>query len=68
MTNRRFPVLTDPPLTIPWEVAEQAYAKYLEFSMQQRHRYSFQEMACKGGMAPFELDTWYGKHWREVAE
>lgn len=72
MTERRFPVAgTDPPLTIPWEVALDAHKIYcIEY-----HNYdadgvplSLETYATEGGFTESELDTWYGKHWREMAE
>lgn len=63
--DKRFPVAnTDPPLTVPWEVAEQAYLAYHSLLSQQ----SLERFSRNGGFTEAELDTWYGKHWQEVAQ
>lgn len=65
MESKRFPVAgTNPPLTIPWEVAELAYAVY---SQKYGYDQSLERLGKRGGFYSEELDTWYGPHWREVA-
>ena len=73
--EKRFPVAnTSPLLTVPWEVAQQAQdecnrrfdeATILDVSPKP---WTLDEWASYGGMTIAELDTWYGRHWREVAE
>lgn len=65
MTDRRFPVAnTDPPLTIPWEVAETSWNRCSDVPFDSEIQRHFLDI---GGMTPLELDKWYGKHWREMA-
>ena len=73
MANRRFPVAnTDPPLTVPWDVAEQAHSTYLLRWVQPAHKrgiiIGLSRRKEMGGFTKAELDEWYGPHWREVAE
>ena len=61
----RFPVGTT-NLTIPWEIAEQAAKNFVRANGK---CYSSNPVKLFGSaLLPDELDTWYGKHWREVAE
>ena len=70
MTNRRFPV-AGTNLTIPWEVAALAYSKWKEefLTLHPNQVLPWLEYwEGQGGWTATELDTCYGKHWREVAE
>ena len=72
MTNRRFPV-AGTELTVPWEVAMRAAARRLELlfltpTPMKCQLLCFVRSEQFGGFTEAELDTWYGKHWREVAQ
>ena len=51
--ERRFPVLRGSGRTIPWSVAELAYATYAEMY---GTRQTLEVIASRGGFAPQELD------------
>ena len=68
MTNKRFPVAnTDPPLTIPWELAERAHNEFVNqggVSVSAENRVA--SWARHGGLTEDELDEW-APGWRERA-
>ena len=69
MTNRRFPV-AGTELTVPWEVATDACVKRANamWELDQVVALTPEQFAAIGGMDEEQLDKWYGKHWREVAQ
>ena len=74
MTNCRFPV-AGTELTIPWEVAVKTYqvwvrqqAKKMPISMNLITGLMTMRQLFRHGVTSDELDTWYGEHWREMAE
>ena len=72
MIDKRFPVAnTDPPLTIPWEVADTCADNRSRCFWESERVIGMsaqQKLEWDGGFTESELDTWYGRHWREVAE
>jgi hypothetical protein len=55
-TGGRFPILNGGGRTIPWHVAEMAYATYAE---RYGHGQSLQRIAQRGGFDEGELDLLY---------
>ena len=72
MTDKRFPVAnTSSPLTVPWEVADtacqnRAHAMYQEDGVLGLDARGM--LKWEGGLTEQQLDTWYGRHWREMAQ
>ena len=69
IVNKRFPVAnTSPPLTVPWAVAERALMEYCRLYGDRPANNPLHKWWNRGGLTEFELVTWYGRHWWEVAE
>jgi hypothetical protein len=62
-TGGRFPILNGGGRTIPWHVAEMAYARYAELY---GHGQSLARIAQRGGFDERELDMLY-PDWRAAA-
>ena len=67
MTERRFPV-AGTELTVPWEVMEETANEWVRRFGDYSTRSIMEVWERQGGLTEAELNTWYGKHWREVAQ
>ena len=65
-SEARFPVLGSDGHTIPWSVAERAYAAYLGAKESKRSGPSIERVARWGGFSEQQLDEWC-PGWRETA-
>ena len=67
MTKRKF-FVAGTNLTVPWEVFERTWAGYANQWPKMERPLTCKQITEAWGFTEKELDLWYGKHWREVAE